>query len=151
MIAADIMTKEVKTVNLSMKIRELAKFLVAENFSGAPVIDKNGEFLGIVTEEDLIFQDKKIHPPAFLNFFSSVISLGFGQLEDDLEKIAGTKVEDVMQSEPKTITKDTTIEDIATMMTEEKAYYLSVIEDGRIVGVITKRDLITDISKGKIW
>ena len=57
----------------------------------------------------------------------------------------------IASSEPKTITKDTTIEDIATMMTEEKAYYLSVIEDGKIVGVITKHDLITAISKGKIW
>ena len=151
MIAADIMTKEVKTVNTSMKIKELAQFLVAENFSGVPVVDEKKNFLGIVTEEDLIFQDKKIHPPAFLNFFSSVIPLDTGQLEEELEKIAGTQVEDVMQKQPHTISQETTIEDIATLMTEQKAYYLTVIDNNNVIGVITKRDLITAISKGKIW
>ena len=151
MRAEEIMTKEVLTVSPGLSVRELAEFLIKENISGAPVIDKENNFLGIVTEEDLIFQDKKIHLPTFLNLFSNIIPFGLSQMESELKKIAGTQVQDVMQKEPRTIIPETTIEEIATMMTEEKIYYLPVLSDDRVAGVVTKRDLIKAVAKGKIW
>ncbi len=151
MIAKEIMTGQIKTVFPALAVKELAAFLVRENISGAPVVDEQGSFLGIVTEEDLIFRDKKIHLPTFLNLFSNIIPLGLGQLEEELKKIAGTQVKDLMQPEPQTITRETTIEEIATLMTEKKTYYLPVIDNGEIVGVVTKRDLIKAVAKGKIW
>ncbi|MBU4304839.1 MAG: CBS domain-containing protein [Candidatus Omnitrophica bacterium] len=151
MRAEEIMTKEVLTVSPGLSVRELAEFLIKENISGAPVIGKENNFLGIVTEEDLIFQDKKIHLPTFLNLFSNIIPLGLAQMESEFKKIAGTQVQDVMQKEPRTIIPETTIEEIATMMTEEKIYYLPVLSDGRVAGVVTKRDLIKAVAKGKIW
>ncbi len=86
MIASEIMTKKIKTVSPEFSIRELAAFLVKENISGTPVVNAQGRFLGIVTEEDLIFQDKKINVPTFLNLFSNVIPLGIGDLEKELKK-----------------------------------------------------------------
>ena len=83
--------------------------------------------------------------------FSNIIPLGLGQLEEELKKIAGTQVKDLMQPEPQTITRETTIEEIATLMTEKKTYYLPVIDNGKIIGVVTKRDLIKAVAKGKIW
>ncbi len=151
MLAKAIMTKKVKTVVPSMPIRELAIFLVNENISGAPVVDETGAFCGIVTEEDLIFQDKKIHLPTFLNLFSNIIPLGVAQLEEELKKIAGTTVEAVMQKQPQVIGADTEIEEIATIMTEKKTYYLPVVKQGEVIGVVTKRDLIKAVASGKIW
>ncbi|MFH1460228.1 MAG: CBS domain-containing protein [Candidatus Omnitrophota bacterium] len=151
MIAGDIMTREVKTVNPQMQIRELAAFFVEENISGAPVINASGRFLGIVTEEDLIYQDKKVHLPTFLNLFSSIFAIGLDQMEEEFKKIAATNVEQIMQTNSKIITKETTIEEIATIMSEDKAYYLVVMEQGKIEGIITKRDLIKAVAKGKIW
>ncbi|MBI4845744.1 MAG: CBS domain-containing protein [Candidatus Omnitrophica bacterium] len=151
MIAKDIMTKQVKTVSLDLPIKELAIFLVKENISGAPVLDREGKFLGIVTEEDLIFQDKKIHLPTFLNLFANIIPLGLEQFEKELKKIAGIKVNDVMQLKPQTIVQSAAVEEIATIMSEKKAYYLTVVEDDKVLGVITKRDLIKAVARGKIW
>jgi len=151
MKAGDIMTKNVKTVSSSLGIREFAVLLVKENISGAPVVDENKKFLGIATEEDLIFQDKKINLPTFLNLFSNIIPLGIDQTEEELKKIAGTRLKDIMQTDPHTITKEMTVEEIATIMSEEKAYYLSVVENERVIGVVTKRDLIKAVAKGKIW
>jgi len=151
MLAKSIMTKEVKTVTASMPIRELAVFLVKENISGAPVVDKAGVFLGIVTEEDLIFQDKKIHLPTFLNLFANIVPLGVGQLEEELKKITGTTVEAVMQKRAQIIGAETSIEEIATIMTEQKTYYLPVVEKGKVLGIVTKRDLIKAVATGKIW
>jgi len=151
MKTGDIMTKNVKTVSSSLGIREFAVLLVKENISGAPVVDENKKFLGIATEEDLIFQDKKINLPTFLNLFSNIIPLGIDQTEEELKKIAGTRLKDIMQTDPHTITKEMTVEEIATIMSEEKAYYLSVVENERVIGVVTKRDLIKAVAKGKIW
>ena len=151
MKASDIMTKAVKTVGPDMQIKDFAVFLVKENFSGAPVIDERGVFLGIATEEDLIFQDKKVNLPTFLNLFSNIIPLGINQTEEELRKISGTDVKDIMQAKPDTITKDSTVEEIATLMSENKTYYLPVLEDGKVVGIVTKRDLIKAVAKGKIW
>jgi CBS domain-containing protein len=151
MIASDIMTQEVKTVNLSMQIREFATFLIKENISGAPVVDAAGNFLGIATEEDLIFQDKKVNLPTFLNLFSNIIPLGVARTEEELKKITGIDLKDVMQTEPQTISPEMSIEEIATLMSENKTYYLTVIDDGKVVGVVTKRDLIKAVAKGKIW
>jgi CBS-domain-containing membrane protein len=151
MLAKDIMTKNIKSVSPQLAIREFASFLIKENVSGAPVIDETGRFLGIATEEDLIFQDKKINLPAFLNIFANIVPLGVSQTEEELKKIAGTKLKDVMQAEPKTIAPDTTTEEIATIMCESKKYYLTVLDEGNVVGVVTKRDLIKAVARGKIW
>ena len=151
MLAKDIMTKSVKSVSPQLAIREFASFLIKENVSGAPVIDENNNFLGIATEEDLIFQDKKVNLPAFLNLFANIVTLGAAQTEDELKKITGTKLKDIMQLEPQTITPETTTEEIATIMTENKNYYLTVLDGNVVVGVVTKRDLIKAVAKGKIW
>ena len=151
MLAKEIMSKKLKTVSPVMAIREFAAFLIKEKVSGAPVIDAEGAFIGIVTEEDLIFQDKKVNLPTFLNLFSNIIPLGTHQTEEELKKIAGTTVADIMQKEPRTITPEMTTEEIATIMSEEKKYYLSVVESGAVLGVVTKRDLIKAVAKGKIW
>lgn len=151
MLAKDIMTKRVKSVSAQLAIREFAAFLIKENISGAPVIDENGNFLGIATEEDLIFQDKKINLPAFLNLFANFVPLGVSQMEEELKKITGTKIKDIMQPQPQTITPQTTTEEIATIMCENRNYYLVVLQDKAVVGVVTKRDLIKAVAKGKIW
>ena len=151
MVARDIMTKAVKVVDPSMRIREFAGFLIKENVSGAPVVDDAGNFLGIATEEDLIFQDKKVNLPTFLNLFSNIIPLGMARTEEELKKITGTDLKDVMQLEPQTISPEMSIEEIATLMSENKTYYLTVIEERKVVGIVTKRDLIRAVAKGKIW
>lgn len=151
MLAKDIMTKSVNSVLPQLAIREFASFLIKENISGAPVIDENGKFQGIATEEDLIFQDKKVNLPAFLNLFANIVPLGTTQTEEELRKIAGTQIKDVMQPEPQTITPQTTTEEIATIMCENKNYYLVVLDNGAVAGVVTKRDLIKAVAKGKIW
>ncbi|MBU1087573.1 MAG: CBS domain-containing protein [Candidatus Omnitrophica bacterium] len=151
MVAKDIMTKDVQSVDPLMQIREFAAFLIKENVSGAPVVDAKGNFLGIATEEDLIFQDKKVNLPTFLNLFSNIIPLGIARTEEELRRITGTDLKDVMQENPQVISPEMSIEEIATIMSENKTYYLTVIEDDKVVGVVTKRDLIRAVAKGNIW
>lgn len=54
MVAKDIMTKKVITVAPSASLKDLAKVLIKNRISGAPVADKNGKILGVVSEADLV-------------------------------------------------------------------------------------------------
>ena len=59
MLARDIMTRDVITVMPSMTIKQLANALIKNQVSGAPVIDKRGKIVGIVSEADIIAKKGK--------------------------------------------------------------------------------------------
>ena len=61
--AQDIMTSKVITVAEDANVRELAALFLSNNISGAPVVNGQGKVIGVVTESDLIFQNKKVHLP----------------------------------------------------------------------------------------
>ncbi|UCD15090.1 MAG: CBS domain-containing protein [Candidatus Omnitrophota bacterium] len=147
----DIMTKDVITVNPSMDLHQLAKLLIGENISGAPVVNDEGKFLGVVLEEGLIFQDKKVHLPTVITLSMGFLTLGMHKFKEEIKKIAATKVEDIMEKDVVTFSADTSVEDVATIMVEKKVYYCPVVEEGKVVGVITKKDIVRTIVRGDIW
>jgi len=59
MLARDIMTREVITVRPTMTVKQLAKIFNKNQISGAPVVDKRGNILGIVSEADAVFKKGK--------------------------------------------------------------------------------------------
>ncbi|MDD4894835.1 MAG: CBS domain-containing protein [Candidatus Omnitrophica bacterium] len=149
MLIKDIMTKNVITVNPEMDIHKLAELFVSKNISGAPVVDKSAKLLGIVREEGIIFQDKKVHLPTFVSLSVGFLALGTGRYDEEIKKIAANKASDIMEKDIATISPDMTIEDVATLMLEKEAYYLPVLDKGKLAGVVTKKDIVRAIAKGK--
>ncbi len=94
--ARDIMTKEVVTVTPQTGVRELAALLLDRKISGAPVVDEAGKVLGVVTESDLVFLNKKVHLPTAVAILDAFVFLESpGKMEQELKKMAGTKVGDI--------------------------------------------------------
>ena len=141
------MTKEVLTVKPTTSVHELAELLVKKNISGAPVVDDEGKLLGIAKEEGVIFQDKKVHLPTFLHISLGFLTLGIKRLEEEIKKITASSVADIMEKDVITILPDSNIEDVATTMIEKEAYYCPVVEEGKLVGVITKKDIVRSIAR----
>jgi CBS domain-containing protein len=147
--AKDIMTHEVITVKESATVRELAALLLTSNISGAPVVDDAGRVIGVVTESDLIFQNKKVHlPTAFALLDAFVFLERPGKMEQEFKKMAGARVGDICSRNPVSVTPETGLEDLATLMAEKKIHTLPVIADGDLVGVIGKSDIIRTIAQG---
>jgi CBS domain-containing protein len=141
--AVDIMTKEVLTVTPETTVVELAQLLADNNIGGAPVIDKSGNLLGVVTENDLIDQKKKIHIPTVFTILDSVIYLeNPSNMEKEMKKIAGSTVCDIYSKDPHTVNEDTLIDEIATIMAEKNVHTLPVMKNDMLVGVIGKQDII---------
>ncbi len=150
MLIKEIMTKNVITVSPEMDIHKLAKLFMEQNISGAPVVDKSGKLLGVVKEEGVIFQDKKVHLPTFINLSFGFLALGTNRYNEEIKKITASKVSSIMEKDIATINPNTGIEDVATLMIEKDVYYLPVVDKDKLVGVITKKDIVRAIAKEKV-
>lgn len=144
--AKDIMTKDIITVKPATTIEDLARILIKHQISGTPVVDEDGNLIGIVTENDLISKNKKLHIPTILRLFDAFIPLGTSRLEEEIKRMAAFTVGDICTRDVVTCDEDMSIEDVATMITEKKIHLLPVLKDRRLVGIIGKKDLIKGIS-----
>ncbi|MFA4933891.1 MAG: CBS domain-containing protein [Candidatus Omnitrophota bacterium] len=149
MLIKDIMTKNVITVSPEMKIHKLAELFIDKNISGAPVVDEAGKLLGVVKEEGVIFQDKKVHLPTFINLSFGFITLGSERYNEEIKKITASTVSSIMEKDITTINPNIEIEDAATLMLEKEIYYLPVVDKDKLVGLITKKDIVRAIAKEK--
>jgi CBS-domain-containing membrane protein len=141
--AADIMTSEVITVRPETTVGELAELLAAHGIGGAPVLDDEDKLLGVVTESDLIDQKKKIHIPTVITILDSVIYLeNPDKMEKEVRKMAGSTVADIFTATVVSVAKDTPLDEIATIMAEKHIHTLPVVANGKLIGVIGKRDII---------
>ncbi|MCC7202752.1 MAG: CBS domain-containing protein [Nitrospirae bacterium] len=146
--AKDIMTREVITVTTDVTIEGLARIFTRHDISGAAVVDKEGQLIGIVTENDLIKMEQKLHIPTVINIFDAVIYLGSSKkFEEDIKRMAATKVEDIFRRDVVTITESSTIEEIATIMSEKNIHHLPVVKKGKLVGIVGKKDIVKAIAK----
>ena len=144
--AKDIMTSDVITVKLDTTIEELAKILRKQQISGTPVVDDEMNVVGIVTENDLISKNKRLHIPTVFRLFDAFIPVGTSKLENEIKKMAALTVGEICTRDVVTVDEETPMEDIATIMTEKKIHLLPVIKEGKIVGIIGKKDMIRGIA-----
>jgi CBS domain-containing protein len=144
--AKDIMTKDVISVKPSTTIEELARILVKNRISGAPVADDAGNPKGIITENDLISKNSKLHIPTILRLFDAYIPLGTSRLESDIKKMAALTVDEICSKEVVTVDEEASVEYVATLMTEKKIHLLPVLREGKMVGIIGKKDLIKGLA-----
>jgi len=141
--AADIMTSNVITVTTETSVQELVKILTDNNISGVPVVDDAGILLGVVTENDLIDQTKKLHIPTVITLLDSIFYLeNPDRMEKEIKKMAGTTVRDIYSSKPVTVNKETPLDEIATLMAEKNIHTLPVVRNKILTGVIGKKDII---------
>jgi predicted transcriptional regulator len=148
--AKQLMTEKIITVTPATPVRELAKTLSENQISGAPVLDDQGMVIGVVTESDLIDQNKKVHIPTVVTILDSFIFLESPEkMEKELKKMAGITVEDIFAHEVISVQKDTPLDEVATLMAEKKVHTLPVMDGDKLVGVIGKSDIIRTLAQGK--
>ncbi len=147
--AKDIMSVNVITVKEEATVRELAALFLLNDISGAPVVDADGRVIGVVTESDLIFQNKKVHLPTAVAILDAFLFLERPEkMEKELKKIAGSTVGDICSHNLINVAPETGLDELATLMAEKKVHTLPVMEAGKLVGVIGKSDIIRTIAQG---
>ncbi|MCU0573226.1 MAG: CBS domain-containing protein [Syntrophobacteraceae bacterium] len=141
--ARDIMCRNVVTVSPESGITETVAILLEKRVNGLPVVDGKGRLQGIICQSDLIAQQKRVPIPSVFALLGGLIPLQSPRdLEKEVEKIAAIRVAQAMTPKPVTVTPETSLEEIATLMVEKKYHTLPVVEDGKLVGIIGKEDVL---------
>jgi CBS domain-containing protein len=141
----DIMDPEPATVRRDSPVEEVVATLRDNELPGVPVVDEDGRVVGIVTEADLVLPDDQgdLHIPHYINLFGGTVFLEpLGRFEERLRKAFASKAEDMMSTDPDTVSPDTTVQEAARIIHETGHNRLPVVEDGRLVGVVTRVDVL---------
>ena len=147
--AKDIMTRKIVTVGPKTGIAEAAKLLLENHFNGLPVVDEEGRLKGIICQDDLIVQQRKLPLPSVFRILDGVIPLtSLKHLDKEVQKMAATTVGQAMNPDPITINPETPLEEIATLMVTKNIHTLPVTEEGRLVGIVGKEDILRTLMPG---
>jgi len=140
---AEIMSREVITLSPDIEIAEATRILLDNNINGAPVVDSQGQLVGILCQSDLIAQQKRLPIPSLFTFLDGLIPLSSTkQLEKEVRKIAATTVSQAMTSNPVTVSPETGIEALAGLMVDNNFHTLPVVTGGKLVGIVGKEDVL---------
>ncbi len=147
--AKDIMTREVITVAPDAEIAQAAKLLLEKRINGLPVVNPDGQLVGIICQSDLIAQQKNIPLPSLFTLLDGYMPLtSLKRLDREVEKIAATKVADAMTPNPVSVAPDSPIEDIAALMVDKNFHTLPVVEKEQLVGIVGKEDILRTLVNG---
>ncbi len=142
--AADIMAREVVTVSPDTSIREVAELLVQRGISGVPVVDGDGRVLGIISETDLIDENKRnarIPRVALFGFFP----VPEDTLRTAFEEGDRLTAADIMTRRVVSLPEDASARQVAQEMVTRHVNRIPVTRDGRLVGIITRHDVLQAI------
>ena len=135
---SEIMTRNVVTVRPTASIRDAARALVDHGVSGLPVVDERGGVVGVLSEGDLIVRQKpRERTPWWRVFFDDG-----ERLAREYQKAEGTTVAEVMTRSVISIAPDMPIESAAVILDERRIRRLPVVADGRLVGIVSRGDLV---------
>lgn len=137
-VAREVMDALPLTVTPDLPVKELAALFVSRRQDGACVV-RQGELVGVVTAMDLVFQSQPPHMPSFFHFLEALIPLeNPARVEQDLRKLAGATVGEVMTPAVVSVGPDEPLASVAERMVSRHLSMVPVVEGGRLLGAVTK-------------
>ena len=140
MKAADVMTRQVMTVSPDASILQAARLMLQHRISGLPVVNDQGQLIGIVTEGDFLRRAEtgtERHRRSWLQFLASP-----GARAEEYVHTHGRKVDEVMSRNPHTVAEETSLEDVVRTMERDRVKRVPVVRGGKLVGIISRANLL---------
>ena len=128
----DIMTKGIISISPSERLVHARRVSIDSNVGRLPVIDDE-DLVGMITSKDLM--------RAFIDFRKKVPE------KYQKSQIKEVLVEDIMSTNPLVVAKEDSISDVAKIMIETGYNGLPVVENDKVIGIITQTDILRLISK----
>ena len=141
----EIMSSPAITVGPRVEIRKVAQTMRENVISGVPVVDEGGKLLGVITEIQLIARNAPVHEPRYLAVLSAMIPVNLEehrQYKEQLRQALAITAADLMEDEVVTIRPDASIDEALEIMLNPEVTMLPVVEGNRVIGVVTRTDLV---------
>ena len=136
----DVMTRSVRSVGPDAPLKEVARLLLDNRISGVPVVGTLDTVLGVVSEADFLVKEQgaqAVHHRRFASLLGETAAT-----KAQLDKLAARTAGEAMTAPAITIAASSSIQDAAAKMTERRVNRLPVIENDRLVGIVTRSDLV---------
>ena len=140
----DCMSKEMKSLSPDINAKEALKILIETDMSGLPVIDKEGNLIGVFTEREVL---RAILPV----YVKDVGTFVYGEdSKAELKKISNLEkfsVRNLMRKEFPTIGEETSLTEASKIMLTKSERRIIVVKDRKAVGVITRSDVVRALAR----
>jgi CBS domain-containing protein len=146
----DVMETDVPVVQPTDSVERVVQILKEHELPGIPVVNDGGRCLGIITEEDLILsgENEDLHLPHYFQLFGGFVFLErLSHFEERLRKAVALTAADLMTEDPVTIEPSATVSEAARVIAQRKHNRLPVVEHGRLVGVVTRLDVLEALTR----
>ncbi len=148
--AKDIMTTKPVTVTPETEVGKAAELMLQNHFNGLPVVSAAGKLVGVITQSDLVGQQKKFKTPSIFTLLDGYISFSSEKsLEKEIQRMTAATVGQAMSDDPVFVAADATLENIASLMVDEKLHTLPVVDSGLLIGIIGKEDVLRTLIASK--
>ena len=148
MHAMDIMTRNVASVSAETDVHDVARLMLDRRVSAVPVVDDDGQLLGIVSEGDLMRRadtQTERHGSWWLNFFADSQESARVYV-----KSHGQHARDVMTEKVVTVSEDTPISEIATILESHHIKRVPVVALDKVVGIVSRANLLQALATHKV-
>lgn len=140
MKAGDVMTRDLATIRPDAPIVDALRTMIARRISGLPVVDEEGMLVGILTEGDFLRRaelDTERKRPLWLTYLLSP-----GRLAGEYTAAHGRTVGQVMTPDVATVGEDTPLAEVVELMERRHIKRVPVTRTGRLVGLVSRADLL---------
>lgn len=141
--AKDIMSSPALTIGKDESVAAAAKLMLEKNVGALPVVGADGKYLGMVTERTLIPHEENAP------FFHRPVLVHMGQfvgrdeeIEQAIAEAKSKKVSELMSKSVPTVAENTPVSELAAKMIRRNVHHLPVLRDGRVVGIVSRHDLL---------
>jgi CBS domain-containing protein len=141
----DIMDPNPATLGPEASVEEVVRLIGAADESVVLIVNEGGRCIGIITEADLVIGDEEgdLHIPHYIELFGGVVFLEpLRRFETKLKKAFASRARDLMTEDPATAEADATAREAAKVIVERHHNRLPVVEHGRLVGLVTRADVL---------
>lgn len=145
MKAKDVMTHCLVSITPDAPIRDAIARMISHQVSGMPVIEQDGTLVGMITESDFL-RRAEMHTEAPQRRWLELL-LGPASVADEYSRSHGGTVKDVMSSHVVTAGKETPLSEIVSRMEEHGIKRVPIVEDRRVVGIVSRADLMTALGE----
>ncbi|MDI6709745.1 MAG: CBS domain-containing protein [Thermoanaerobacterales bacterium] len=144
LLARDIMTRDVITVCPEDDVEKAARLLLEHHVSGLPVVDDAGKLVGIVSEADLVLQEKGVRGPLYTVFMGGVLYLeNPRRFDEEFRRAIARKIGDLMSKKVHTVAPDDPMTKVAAIMADKGVNRVPVVDrEQRLVGIVSRQDII---------
>jgi CBS domain-containing protein len=135
MLVREAMSRTVVTVPVGATLKQAAVLLAEHSITSMPVVDDNGHVIGVLSEADVVREslvpDQRAH----------LLAVPVTADHD------ATYVEQAMTAMPMTVSPQTDLAEAAQLMTDSSVKGLPVLDDGRLVGMVSRHDVVTMLAR----